>query len=549
MAAPGLGHYVHAAPDVGLDSYGVQLQAYPPPTGASSSSTSSPFLPALPPTVGGFHLDQHQQHQQLDWGAMQQGQPHLQLPPVTHGGWMGALPPGLGDLPGDVGGAGGVPAPEGGPASTVAYPPSMNAHGGMHSLPPVQYDWQLRPRPYTPYHLPSAAPPPPPAQGGSLYAYRHEYSPYAPPHQLPPPPPAASHAPLTYQPLLPTLAPHRHAQPPLEQAPPVYHHSSPAPLPSLPLSYPSVSSYPRRDSLSTTNATRDGSAAVSTPSSPGSAAPEEPPALVEPHSPGTRLNNHAASAIELPAHRSVPPLIPALGHINSADVGRARVIEADPGAAAGTKRVAAAPEGKVGAPPTKRKKEPKDLASRKYACNECDQRFARPSALATHVVRCRSPLVRWGRSEADKFLTDSSRTPRRSVRLRPRADLRRITCADPPSSSSLPPFLDSLRLLHLQPRFRRHVQPPPSLPSSRASRLFPSWLRSPRLTRLPRQSHALAPEQESSARPRPALGSSSSGSSGSASGSAAPGFLPDPGPPPLRPLAPAPPGLLPAAQS
>ncbi|GAA5891248.1 hypothetical protein JCM6882_004635 [Rhodosporidiobolus microsporus] len=34
----------------------------------------------------------------------------------------------------------------------------------------------------------------------------------------------------------------------------------------------------------------------------------------------------------------------------------------------------------------KRRRLPKDAASRKYVCQECDQRFARPSALATHIL-------------------------------------------------------------------------------------------------------------------------------------------------------------------
>ncbi|GAA5861273.1 hypothetical protein JCM8547_008541 [Rhodosporidiobolus lusitaniae] len=36
--------------------------------------------------------------------------------------------------------------------------------------------------------------------------------------------------------------------------------------------------------------------------------------------------------------------------------------------------------------PSKRRKDPKDVAARKYVCTECDQRFARPSALATHIL-------------------------------------------------------------------------------------------------------------------------------------------------------------------
>ncbi|GAA5905581.1 hypothetical protein JCM5296_003109 [Sporobolomyces johnsonii] len=35
---------------------------------------------------------------------------------------------------------------------------------------------------------------------------------------------------------------------------------------------------------------------------------------------------------------------------------------------------------------TKKRRAPKDAAARKYACEECEQRFARPSALATHIL-------------------------------------------------------------------------------------------------------------------------------------------------------------------
>merc|ERR1719487_1462084 len=37
-------------------------------------------------------------------------------------------------------------------------------------------------------------------------------------------------------------------------------------------------------------------------------------------------------------------------------------------------------------PNSRKRKEPKDAATRKYACNECEQKFARPSALATHIL-------------------------------------------------------------------------------------------------------------------------------------------------------------------
>ncbi|GAA5925752.1 hypothetical protein JCM3775_001490 [Rhodotorula graminis] len=477
MAAPGVGQYAHAGPGAGPDPYG--LQPYPQHTAPSSSSTSSPFLLAAPPPPhhpgtsagGSFHLDQ----QQIEWGSIPHQHHHQ---PSSHAGWLSTLQQPLPDS-GDSSTA--AAGPGGAAASTVAYPPPITSHSALHALAPVQYDWQPHPRPYTPYHLPPsvAQPPPPPPQGPphpNLYsAYRPEYTPYVPP----------PHAPLTYQPLLATVA-HPHAQQPSPYAapPPPPPPSDPS-AGSLSLSYPSLSSYARPTSLSTTNATRDGSRAVSAPSSPGSAAPDEPPALAEPHSPSHRDANGQFTrglSIELPAHRSVPPLIPALGHINSADVARGKAapvggLDVEGGGAGasngagGTKRQAGASDGKSFAPPAKRKKEPKDLASRKYACNECDQRFARPSALATHV------------------LTHTKEKP--------------FVCCT------------CNRGFAVMSNLRRHCRV---------------------------RSHALAPEQESSARSRPPLGSASSGSSGG-SGTGSTSFVPDPGPPPLRALAPAPPGL------
>ncbi|GAA5910851.1 hypothetical protein JCM8208_001012 [Rhodotorula glutinis] len=489
MAAPGVGQYAHAGPGAaGPDPYG--LQPYPPHTAPSSSSTTSPFLLAAPPPPhhpgsanagnnGSFHLDGQQQ--QFEWGTLQH---HHHQPSSSHPGWLSSLPPPPPGVPGmgDSGDSSTTQAgPEGAAASTVAYPPPINtSHTSLHPLAPVQYDWQPHPRPYTPYHLPpsvvAAAPPPQGPPHPSMYsAYRTEYTPYVPP----------PHAPLTYQPLLSAVS-HPHVQHPSPYAapPPPPPPSDPS-AGSLSLSYPSLSSYARPTSLSTTNATRDGSRAVSAPSSPGSAPADEPPALAEPHSPGQRDANGQFTrglSIELAAHRSVPPLIPALGHINSADVARGGktapggALDADGGAAGAanggaTKRPAGAPDSKSFAPPAKRKKEPKDLASRKYACNECDQRFARPSALATHV------------------LTHTKEKP--------------FVCCT------------CNRGFAVMSNLRRHCRV---------------------------RSHALAPEQESSARTRPPLGSASSGSSGG-SGTGSTGFVPDPGPPPLRTLAPAPPGL------
>lgn len=53
---------------------------------------------------------------------------------------------------------------------------------------------------------------------------------------------------------------------------------------------------------------------------------------------------------------------------------------------------AAVPPGSA-QPNSRKRKEPKDAATRKYACNECEQKFARPSALATHIVSIFSDLL------------------------------------------------------------------------------------------------------------------------------------------------------------
>ncbi|GAA6000533.1 hypothetical protein JCM10207_008059 [Rhodosporidiobolus poonsookiae] len=51
-----------------------------------------------------------------------------------------------------------------------------------------------------------------------------------------------------------------------------------------------------------------------------------------------------------------------------------------------TSAAASAPPASIVDANGRRRKLPKDAASRKYVCTECDQRFARPSALATHVL-------------------------------------------------------------------------------------------------------------------------------------------------------------------
>lgn len=69
-------------------------------------------------------------------------------------------------------------------------------------------------------------------------------------------------------------------------------------------------------------------------------------------------------------------------------------------------------------PNSRKRKEPKDAASRKYHCSECEQKFARPSALATHIVRASSGFFLVGSISVDNLRARSSRTHARSVSRR-----------------------------------------------------------------------------------------------------------------------------------
>ncbi|GAA6051484.1 hypothetical protein JCM3770_004555 [Rhodotorula araucariae] len=434
MAARGHEPYGYAAHTGTHDAYGLPLQRY----GAHSPSSTFP-----PP---GHYLEQGRSAH--DWNPY-----HAQA--AVHSGWMpgDAAPamPGTGDAVGATS-----------TASQVAYS-SLN---GGHGVSLSQYDWQPQSRAYTPYR--PVLPPPTTAPGPAHFGYP-SYASY----------PQASHAPPRgYQPHLPPT-PVPGPQPPAREqhTAPAYH--LPAPTPPLLSLLPSYTDrrdeFPLRNLLSTTNATRDGSAAVSTPSTGGARSPDAPPALVEPVSPRPRGDSGvsvAGTSVEIPAHRSIPLLIPPMGHVSTADIGRARAAlllhDDEPNVAGGNKRDV--PDAKGGA--GKRRKEPKDLANRKYACNECDQRFARPSALATHV------------------LTHTKEKP--------------FVCCT------------CNRGFAVMSNLRRHCRV---------------------------RSHALAPEQESSARPRTNPDSRSSGSSAAAGGAA-----PDPGPPPLRALAPAPRSVQPSVR-
>ncbi|BGP38527.1 hypothetical protein JCM10449v2_002461 [Rhodotorula kratochvilovae] len=445
MAAMGHGPYGQVAHSTTHDVYGAPLQHYASQT--PSSSNTPPFLAVPSGAATGHYLEQAT-------SAHEWGQQHAHAP--VHGGWSsGHLAPAMQGM-GEVGVSSSAGATAG---SALAY----SSLRGVHGVPLSQYDWHPEPRAYTPCN---PLPPPPSSSVPAHYGYRPDaFAPY----------PHASHAPpLTYQPLhAPVPAPAPQPPAPEQHSAPAYHHPAPAPsLPSLLPNYDQRDDFIRQNPLSTTNATRDGSAAVSTPSTRGTHSPEVPPALVEPVSPPSRDGDGAFAAggsIELPAQRGVPPLIPPLGHISSTEVGRVRApplpTDFEPIMPGGNKRAATDAKSAAG----KKKKEPKDLANRKYACNECDQRFARPSALATHV------------------LTHTKEKP--------------FVCCT------------CNRGFAVMSNLRRHCRV---------------------------RSHALAPEQESSVRPRTITESRSSGSSGASGGAA-----PDPGPPPLRALAPAPPSLQP----
>lgn len=164
-------------------------------------------------------------------------------------------------------------------------------------------------------------------------------------------------------------------------------------------------------------------------------------------------------------------------------------------------------------PNSRKRKEPKDAASRKYHCSECEQKFARPSALATHIVRASSRPLSVGSISVDHLRACSSLTPARNVsrRLLPSGATRHT----PADSTAHTAFVCTTcnRGFAVMSNLRRHCR-------VRVSFCFPRFLPvernelTPSLLSPPAQSHALAPNQESTLKRDRTDGAADSGSRG-----------------------------------
>ncbi|BGP06501.1 hypothetical protein JCM10049v2_002323 [Rhodotorula toruloides] len=101
----------------------------------------------------------------------------------------------------------------------------------------------------------------------------------------------------------------------------------------------------------------------------------------QPHAATTDANAipGPSTAMSLSHPRSITPLAPSAPHLNAADAPRN-------GFEDGFGSSSARQGQQGGSSGTTKRKEPKDAATRKYQCSECDQKFARPSALATHIL-------------------------------------------------------------------------------------------------------------------------------------------------------------------
>ncbi|GJN87320.1 hypothetical protein Rhopal_000268-T1 [Rhodotorula paludigena] len=257
----------------------------------------------------------------------------------------------------------------------------------VYPLPLPSYDWQAhapRPQVYTPYRLTPAEPAllPPAAPAPAQYGFRADA--FAPYPNAVPIPPSYAQSPVYPQPSQPALQQYQYSPPThdLSSALPIPPQLPPVPSPQTPL----------HTLASVAKATCDGSRDGSEHSSPGSNDGEAPPELSEPQRYSLR---GPRSSIELPCPReSMSSQLPPLRHLSVGDLGAAGALGSDlspsseaSGSSGTRKRTTSAPaSGELPPPPAKKRKQPKDLANRKYVCTECDQRFARPSALATHVL-------------------------------------------------------------------------------------------------------------------------------------------------------------------
>ncbi|PRQ77839.1 hypothetical protein AAT19DRAFT_8907 [Rhodotorula toruloides] len=241
-----------------------------------------------------------------------------------------------------------VPYPTSQPSALAAYTGWQNH--GQHA-------------PYQPYHLPPIDAPSSQPNGAqyeqpalSTYAQQpyprnDSYAPYAQQHSY-----SGSHS------ATPSDTPPAHLSSNDAYRPPPFNLSLPSIAQSLPPAY-GMGSY--------------GQAPIDH-SNPAMARYGPP----QPHAATTDANAipGPSTALSLSHQRSITPLAPSAPHLNAADAPNG----VDDGFGGSSAR-----QGQGQSSSTRKRKEPKDAATRKYQCTECDQKFARPSALATHIVRCK----------------------------------------------------------------------------------------------------------------------------------------------------------------
>ncbi|BGP01217.1 hypothetical protein NBRC10513v2_002168 [Rhodotorula toruloides] len=238
-----------------------------------------------------------------------------------------------------------VPYPTSQPSALAAYTGWQNH--GQHA-------------PYQPYHLPPIDAPSSQPNGAqyeqpalSTYAQQpyprnDSYAPYAQQHSY-----SGSHS------ATPSDTPPAHLSSNDAYRPPPFNLSLPSIAQSLPPAY-GMGSY--------------GQAPIDH-SNPAMARYGPP----QPHAATTDANAipGPSTALSLSHQRSITPLAPSAPHLNAADAPNG----VDDGFGGSSAR-----QGQGQSSSTRKRKEPKDAATRKYQCTECDQKFARPSALATHIL-------------------------------------------------------------------------------------------------------------------------------------------------------------------
>lgn len=326
--------------------------------------------------------------------------------------------------------------------------------------------WQAQQQPqhaYQPYHLPPIDAPN--TQPNGSYESQQPATPALPSYAPPAYPRSDSYAPYSH----PHPHPYNgsHSSTPAD-APPAHLASSDAYRPPpYNLSLPSIA-----QSLAPSYGMRPYGQPPIDHSNPAVARYGPP----QPHAAPTDANAvpgpSTAMSLSHQQQRSITPLAPSAPQANAADVGSAPNGFEDGfnGSRQGQ------------AQPGRKRKEPKDAATRKYQCTECDQKFARPSALATHIVRPGPRRLPFGRrscplvetATADLFLSTRKTstlahfsrpqlTHTKEKRAFHSCSLPRATEAG--LSELTEPVLSgsSVHLRHVQSRFRSHVQPSEAL--------------------------------------------------------------------------------------